>query len=80
MRCESRAAFCVGGVGPSAVVGPTTMHALVGRVCPQPSWLPGPGFCGGCWPADGLGCAGFQYSWLYDLLGASRADASSSQD
>lgn len=59
---NSRAAFCVGGLSPSVVVGPTTMHALVGGVCLQPIWLPGPGFCGGYWPADGLGWAVLDYS------------------
>lgn len=66
MRRELQGCLCVGGVGASALVGPTTMHALVGRACLQPRWLPGPGFCGGYWPADGLDCVGFQYSWLYD--------------
>ena len=49
----SRGAHYVGCVVPSSVVRTTTVSTLVGGAGLQPSWLLGPGLCGGCQLLEG---------------------------
>lgn len=45
----SRGTHFVGLVGPSSVVGLTTMGALLGGLALWPGWLSGPALCNGSW-------------------------------
>ena len=67
----------MGCMGPSVVTGLTALSTLVGRAGLQPSWLPGPALCGGCWPMGGAdpcmaGCSAWG-SWDPQLAGGGKA-------
>ena len=55
----------VDSMGPSVLVGLTTVGMLVGRAGPLPSWLPGPASCWGCWPQ--VGRIRSSCIWLHSL-------------
>ena len=59
----SRGVLYMCSIGPSVVVGLTTVGGLVGGAGPWPGWLPGPALCEGCWgvgPGPGLAGCGSQ--------------------